>query len=224
MAANIFSETTVAILHPLQVIWAKTLEVVPNLIGAILVLIIGIFVASILGHALRVILEKTGMDAALRKAKLTKAVGHTKVPSLLGELLKWYIIIIFLQAAVSLVNLGTISGLLDSFVRWLPQLLIAVIIMLLGLAAAHYVFIAIKEHTKLKGMLMTGTILRWVIIILVSLVALRQVGVDVGILENTFLLLVGAFALGIALAFGIGLGLGMKKQSEGFLKNLKKNL
>lgn len=221
---NIFSETTVAILNPLQVIWAKTLEIVPNLIGAILVLIIGCFVASILGHALRVILEKTRIDRGLRKAKLTKAVGHTNVPNLLGELLKWYIIIIFLQAAVSLVNLGTISSLLDSFVRWLPQLLVAVIIMLLGLAAAHYVDLTIAEHTKLKGMRLSGRVLKWIIVILVALVALRQVGVDVGLLENTFLLIVGAFAIGIALALGIGLGLGMKKQSEGFIKNLKKNL
>ena len=209
---NIFSETTVAILNPLQVIWAKTLEVVPNLIGAILVLIIGCFVASILGHALRVILEKTKMDKALRKAKLTKAVGHTNVPALLGELLKWYIIIIFFQAAVSLVNLGTISSLLDSFVRWLPQVLVAIIIMLLGLAAAHYVEISIFEHTKLKGMRLTGSALKWIIVVLVGLVALRQIGIDVGILENTFLLLVGAFALGISLALGIGLGLGMKKE------------
>lgn len=224
MAINIFSETTTAILSPLQIIWLKTAEVVPNLIGAILVLIIGCFVAAILGHALRVILEKTKIDTAIRKAKLTKAVGHTHIPNLMGELLKWYIIIIFLQASISLVNLGTLSSLLDSFVRWLPQLLIAVIIMLLGLAAAHYTEITIMEHTRLRGMILTAKVLKWVITILVALVALKQIGIDVGILENTLLLIIGAFALGIALALGIGLGLGMKKQSEGFINELKKNI
>lgn len=221
---NVFAETTVAILNPLQAIWLKFVEVIPNLVGATIVLIIGVFVASILGHALRVILEKTRLDAALRKAKLTRAVGHTNVPSLLGELLKWYIIIIFLQAAVSLVNLGTISTLLNSFVLWLPSLLVAVIIMLVGLAGAHYVQHAIEGHTKLKGMRFTGKVLKWVIIILVGLVALREVGIDVSVLENTFLLVIGALAGGFALALGISLGLGMKKSSENFIKNIKKGI
>lgn len=221
---NMVGETTVAILNPLQAIWLKIVEVLPGLIAAILVLIVGSFIAVILGHALRVILEKTKLDAALRKAKLTKVVGHTHVPALLGELLKWYIIIIFLQAAAALINLGTLSTLLNSFVLWLPNVLIAVIVMLLGLAAAHYVQIKIEEHTKLKGMRLSGVILKWVIIILVALIALRQIGVETGILENTFLLVVGALAGGLALALGISLGLGLKKDAEGLIKDIKKTL
>lgn len=221
---NILSETTVAILNPLQAIWLKLVEVLPGLIAAVLVLIVGSIVAVILGHALRVLLEKTKLDRFLRKAQLTRAVGHTNVPALLGELLKWYVIIIFLQAAASLVNLGTLSTLLNSLVMWLPQLLIAIIVMLVGLAAAHYVQIKIVEHTKLKGMMLSGIVLKWVIIVIAALIALKQVGVEVGILENTFQLVVGALAVGVALALGIGLGLGLKKEAEGFLKEMKKNL
>lgn len=221
---NILGETTVAILNPLQAIWLKLVEVLPGLIAAVLVLIVGSIVAVILGHALRVLLEKTKLDRFLRKTQLTKAVGHTDVPALLGELLKWYIIIIFLQAAASLVNLGTLSTLLNSLVMWLPQLLIAVIVMLIGLAAAHYVQLKVVAHTKLKGMRISGIVLKWVIIVIAALIALKQVGVEVGILENTFQLVVGALAVGVALALGIGLGLGLKKEAEGFLKEMKKNL
>lgn len=221
---NIVSETTVAILNPLQAIWLKLVEVLPGLIAAVLVLIVGSIVAVILGHALRVLLEKTKLDSFLRKTQLTRAVGHTNVPALLGELLKWYIIIIFLQAAASLVNLGTLSTLLNSLVMWLPQVLIAVIVMLIGLAAAHYVQIKIVQHTQLKGMKLFGAVLKWVIIIIAGLIALKQIGVEVGILENTFQLVVGALAIGVALALGIGLGLGLKKEAEGFLKEMKKNL
>ena len=221
---NVLSETTVAILNPLQAIWLKLVEVLPGLIAAVLVLIVGSIVAVILGHALRVVLEKTKIDNFLRKAQLTKAVGHTHVPALLGELLKWYIIIIFLQAAASLVNLGTLSTLLNSLVMWLPQLLIAIIVMLIGLAAAHYAYLRIGAHTKMKGMRLSATVLKWVIIIIAGLIALKQIGVEIGILENTFQLVVGALAVGVALALGIGLGLGLKKEAEGFLKEMKKNL
>lgn len=221
---NLVGETTVAILNPLQAIWLKVVETLPGLIAAVIVLIVGTFIAIILGHALRVVLEKTKLDAALRKAKLTKLVGHTNVPSLLGELLTWYIIIIFLQAAASLVNLGTLSTLLNSFVLWLPNLLVAIIVMLLGLAAAHYVQVKIEEHTKLKGMRISAIVLKWVIIILVALVALRQIGIETGILENTFLLVIGALAGGLALALGISLGLSLKKDAEGLIKDVKKAL
>jgi len=217
-------ETTVAILNPLQAIWLKIVEVLPGLIAAVLVLIVGSFIAVILGHALRVVLEKTKLDNALRKAKLTKLVGHTNVPALLGELLKWYIIIIFLQAAASLVNLGTLSTLLNSFVLWLPNLLIAVIVMLLGLAAAYYIQVKVEEHTKLKGMRLSAVVMKWVVIILVALIALRQIGVETGILENTFLLVIGALAGGLALALGISLGLSLKKDAEGLIKDIKKSL
>lgn len=222
--ANLLTETTVAILSPLQQLWLEAVRVVPNLVGAILVLVIGVFVASILGHALRVLLEKTKMDQALRKAKLTKAVGHTNVPALLGELLKWFVIIIFLQQAVSLVNLGSLSALLNSFVLWLPELLIALIVFLLGLAGAHFVEYKILEHTNLKGMRISAKVLKWIVVLVVALVSLRQIGVDVGILENTFLLVVAALGAGVALALGIGLGLGLKKEAENVIKEVKKNL
>lgn len=222
--ANLLTETTVAILNPLQQLWLEAVRVIPNLVGAILVLVIGVFVASILGHALRVLLEKTKMDSVLRKAKLTKAVGHTNVPSLLGELLKWFVIIIFLEQSVSLVNLGSLSALLNAFVLWLPQLLIAVIVFLLGLAGAHFAEYKVLEHTNLRGMRASAKVLKWVIVIVVSLVSLRQIGVDVGILENTFLVAVAALGAGVALALGIGLGLGLKKEAENVIKDVKKNL
>ena len=73
-------------------------------------------------------------------------------------------------------------------------------------------------------MRLSAIVLKWVIIILVALIALRQVGVETGILENTFLLVVGALAGGLALALGISLGLGLKKDAEGLIKDVKKAL
>ncbi len=224
MAGDIFVGTTQAITGPLGTIASEFVRIIPNLIAAIIVLIIGIFVAVILGHALRVILDKTRLDDALRKLRLTKAVGHTDVPALLGELLKWWVVIVFLQQAVALVDLGTLTELLNRFVFWLPKLLVAVIVILVGLAAAHFVEIKIDEHTKLKGMRLAGLILKWLIVIMVALVALRNIGIDVQLIEQLFLYVIVALAAGIALALGIGLGLGLKKQSESFITALKKGL
>ena len=222
--ANILSETSGAIITPLQSIWLKIVEIIPNLIGAILVLIVGAFVGVILGHATKVVLEKLKVDEMIRKAKLTKAVGHVHVPNLIGEVVKWYILVLFLAPAVELVNLGALSAMLVKFALWLPSLIGAILIFLLGLAGIHYLHATINEHTKLRGAKTANKVLSWVLGIVLILLVLRQIGMDVSILENTFLLVVGAFAVGIALAMGIGLGLGLKKEGEELVRGMRKHL
>lgn len=220
--AGFISETSSAIISPLSAIWMAIVDQLPAIVSAIIVLIIGVFVALILGHAVRVILEKLRVDEFVRKARLTKTIGHTHVPAIVGELFRWYIIILFLQQAVSLLQLGTLTALLDKFVNWLPHLLIAVIVLLLGIAVANYIQIKIEEHSSQRGARASGAILKVVIVVMVIILALDQIGVDVGILESTFLLILGALAIGIALALGIGLGLGLRKESENIVKNLRK--
>jgi hypothetical protein len=216
-------ETSQAITHPLGAIWQAIVSQLPSLVAAIIVLVIGVFVAVILGHALRVILEKLRVDDYVKKARLTKVVGHTHVPAVVGELFKWYIIVLFLQQGVALINLGTLSLLLDSFVGWLPRVIIAIVVLLFGLAVANYVELKTVEFSKQRGVRASGAILKWVIVIMVLILSLRQIGVEVGILENTFLMIIGSIAIGIALALGIGLGLGLRKESESFIKNIKKH-
>lgn len=221
--ANILSETGIAIMSPLQSMWDKVIEGIPSLVGAIIVMIIGVFVAVVLGHLLRVLLEKSGLDDLIRKVRLTKEVGHTNVPAIAGEILRWYIIIIFLQAAVSLINLGTLSDLLNRFVLWLPNLIVAIVMVLVGLAIAHYVEIKIVEHTKLKGVRTSGKLLKTVVVMIVVILAINQIGVDVSLLENILLIIIGALAIGVAVAMGIGLGFGLKKESQSIIKEIKKS-
>jgi hypothetical protein len=219
MVVELLQQTGGAIVQPLYVLWLDVINILPNLIAAIIVLIIGYFVGLALGHVVKVILEKIGLNKWIKNAKLSKALGHTNVPGITGELFKWYIFIIFLQQAVSLVNLGEISSLLNTLVLWLPNLLVAVVVVLVGLALAHYVEIKVTEHSKLRGLITLTKALKVVIILLVALIALRQIGVNVGILENTFLIVVA----GISLAFAIAFGSASKKDAAELMKKFKKN-
>lgn len=221
--AGFVSETSQAIINPLSEIWLAIVSQLPAIVAALIVLIIGCFVAVILGHALRVVLEKLKVDDYVRKARLTKTIGHTHVPAIAGEIFKWYIIILFLQQSVALVNLGTLSNILDRFVVWLPQVIVAIVVLLFGVAVANYVQMKIEEHSKQRGAKASGVILKSVIVVMVIILALKQIGVEVGLLENTFMLIIGALAVGIALALGIGLGLGLRKESENIVKDIRKN-
>ncbi len=221
--AGFLGETTMGIISPLDTLWRSIVTQLPGIVAAVIVLVVGGFVAVILGHALKVVLEKLRVDDYVRKARLTKTIGHTHVPAVAGEIFKWFIIILFLQQAVALVNLGTISVLLGQFVAWLPSVIVAIVVLLFGIAAANYVYYKTWEHSKQKGVRASAGILKVVILFMVIVMALEQVGVDLSFIKQTFQLIVGALAIGIALALGIGLGLGLRKESENMIKSIRKN-
>jgi len=211
------------LLNPLFTLWQSTVDLLPGLVAAIILLIIGYFIGMIIGHAVRIILEKFKLDAKVKKAKLVKAVGHTHLPAIFGELTKWFIFVIFLQQGVALLRLGAFSNLLNEFVIWLPNVIAAVVIILFGLGLAHFVEMKMIQHSKMKGMKFFAGLMKIVIMIISVIVSLEQIGIQVSVVENTFLLIVGAFAVGIAVALGIGLGLGMKSQAQNMVNKWFKN-
>ena len=223
MALAALSATGNLLLEPFKVLWNGLRYILPALILAIIVLILGYIVAYLIGHGLKYLLEKA-VGRQLKEAHLTRAVGHTNWPSLVGELVKWFIFIVFLNVAVSILQINTLTRLLESFVAWLPNVLFAIIIFFAGIALAHYIDIKITEHTKMKGMRAITGVIKAVIVFLVVLVALDQIGINVSVLEHAFLILVAALGLGAALALGIVLGFGMKDEAHDIVKRFKKNL
>lgn len=215
-----FVDTGAAILSPLENLWVSFVGLLPSFIAAILLLIVGYLLGTVLGNILRVALQKIGTDVRLHKLELMKSVGKFHLSSIVGELLKWYVFIIFLQAAVDLLELGSLTVVLTAFVGWLPQLIVAIIIILFGLLIAHYVELKIKQHTNVKGVRTSAVVLKWVLVFIVILTALKQIGIEVDMFENAFYLILGALAIGFALAVGIGLGLGMKKNGERIIQKI----
>ncbi|MBI2148466.1 hypothetical protein HYU23_02205 [Candidatus Woesearchaeota archaeon] len=210
-------------LQPLFRLWQDFISIFPSIVVALLLLILGYFIGWAIGHAVKWLLDKAGLDNIVKKSGMTKEFGHTHIPNLLGELVKWFVFIIFLQVAVDVLNLNTLSNLLNDFVRWLPNVLFAIIVFFAGIGLAHYIGMKIREHTKMRGMLIAAGIVKVVILYLVLVIALHQIGIDVSILENAFLILLGALGLGFALAMGIGLGLGLRDHASDFVDKIKKN-
>jgi len=218
------TETVIAIRNPFDFLWMSFVKFFPKLIGLIVLLVIGYLTGLVLGYVLKTVLQKLGLDRWLDRTELNKAIGKTHVSSILGEILKWYVFIIFLQAAVDLIDLGPLSDVLGRFVVWLPHLIIAVVIVLVGLVFAHFVELRVLTHSKVKGIRASVKLIKWVIIFMVIVIALKQIGLQVGLLENAFLLIIGSLAVGVALAFGISLGFGLKKDGEKFIRDIFKNL
>ncbi len=212
-----------ALVNPVLTIGETILNALPGFIGAIIVILVGYVIGWLLGLGTTKLLAKLGLDKHMKKVGLAKGIGHTELSAIIGAVVKWYVFLVFLGEAVSLVNLGVISSLLIALVGWLPSAIVGVIVVIFGLIAAQYVGDRMLT-AKIGGIKILTAIVRVVIIFFAIVIALNQTGLDVSIMENTFLLLVGGVALAFALAFGIGLGLGLKNEAEGFVSGfLKKN-
>ena len=212
------------ILNPLFNLWLSFVDIFPGLVAALIILILGYLIGFIMGHAVRIILQKIGIDTQVQKSKLTKAIGNAHISALVGEITKWYIFVIFLQSAVDVLRLGTLSVILTQFALWLPDVIAAVLIVIFGLLFAQYVDLKMQETSKVKGSNMWGKVLKWAITLIVIVIALSQIGIDVSLLENIILLVVGAFAVGIALAIGLSFGLGSKGEAANIVKKITKKL
>ena len=221
MALDAVTATGSLILNPLLTLWSGFINTLPGIVAAIIILIIGYFVALGLGSLVRIILEKAGLNNYMEKHKVSSLVGHIKISNLFGEIIKWYVFIIFIQAAVDLLHLGSLSSVLTNFVLWLPNVIVAAVVIIFGVGLAHYVGIKVEEHTDMKGTKFLSRLLKIVIIFMVVVVALSQIGVDVSIIENTFLILIGALGLGIAIALGIGLGKSMNINGKQIVRDIE---
>lgn len=223
-ATNVIGNTGSMMLQPLYSLWDRFVEIFPGMIWAIILIIFGYLLASILGYSFKLLLQKFGLDEQVKRAKLTKAVGSIHLSMIFGELLKWYIFIIFLQSAVDVLNLGALTGLLEKLVLWLPNVIAAVLIMLFLLFLAHFLEMKIVENSNMKGVKTIAVVIKYVLIVIAAIISLNQIGIDVSLLENLTLIIIGSLAVGIALALGIGLGLGLKKEGESIINEIRKNI
>jgi len=220
--ANALGLTYSTLVSPLVSLWNSFIWILPGLLIAIIALIAGYFVSLILSYAVEKGLKRIKFDDKIRKLGLGNALGGVALTTILTAVVKWYVFILFLQGAVNaLSSEWVLSALLIKLANWLPSAVVAFLIVVFGLITMHYIGNKMLK-ARLWGIKLLTAVVRGVVFFVVAVIALNQVGLDVSILENSFLLIIGGVAVGIALALGIGLGLGLKKEAEDLLKDLMK--
>ena len=219
---GIIQETGRSIVTPIQAIGESFLYFIPGIIAAIIILVIGWFIAKLISWVVKKICVQINLDKwVMDKTNLAKLSGKFELSKFLTLITKWYVFILFLPPAAHIVNMVPLSTFLLSVAFWIPSVILALIIAFLGFIAADYVAEKVKE-TKAKYAKMLGDILRIIIIVFVLIIALKQMRLDISMAEHSFLIILGGIMLAISLAIGIGFGLGLKEESKPMIKNLKK--
>ena len=197
--------------------------VVLGLLVAAFFIIVGWLIGNFSKKVLIHLLQFAKLDEWAKANNLKDAVGGIHLSNLAGSFLKWYVILLFLQQAVDSVKLNSIKVFLEAIVFFIPVLLFAVAVFVLGLLLGRFVKnkIMATNHKHKKSM---GSIVEMVIIYLSLILALERIGLNVQILKDAFLIAFSAFVIVLALVFGVSLGLAFKKEAKDLVNTLKKEM
>jgi len=206
------------ILNPLLTLWNSTVSVLPGIIAAILILIVGYLIALIIGSAIKHLIRFSRVDDWMARHGKEKAIGGLKLSNVTGSLVKWLVFLVFLIPAANVIKLENLSSVLTTFALWFPNLILAVIITLVGLVLAHTVAEAVGQAKKLKGIHGVKTIVYIATLFIFLDIALRQIGVNIVFAEAIVLVVL----IGIMLAIAIGFGLGLRPHAEDIIKNWRR--
>jgi hypothetical protein len=184
----------------------------PMLVFAIVVFVIGWVIGIIVGRFVSQVVHSLKIDAALRNAGVEDAVRNAgyKLDSgaFVGGLFRWFIIIVFLLASLEILGLTQVTLFLDQIVLfYLPQVIVAVLILLAGAVIGQVVQNVVSGSARAAGLVsagFVGAMARWAIWFIAILAALTQLGIAAGILQTLFMGVVVALALAFGLAFGLG--------------------
>ena len=192
-------------------VWVSFASFIPNLIGALIVLIIGLIVAAGLGVLVEKIFEAVRLDTFLEKLGLKpifeRAGLKLRAAYFLGRLVYWFIIVGFLLAVSDSVGLYALSGFLTSILNYLPNVIAAVLILLASLVLGHFlrrVVTASVMSAKLHAANFLGTLTRYAIWIFAFIIALGELGIAAAYMQILFTGLVAMLAIAGGLAFGLG--------------------
>lgn len=209
----------------LQRLWSGVVGVVPNLLGAIVILIIGLIVAYVLGVlVVEKILEALKLDSLLGTLGLTpyfeRAGMRLRGARFLGQVVYWFVIMSFLLAASDILGLYAFSAFLRDVLVYIPNVVAAVLVMLAAVVLANFtkrIVTASVVGARLHGAHFLGSLTWWAITVFGFLTALVQLNVAPSVINT----LITGFIAMLAIAGGLAFGLGGKDYAASLIGRLR---
>lgn len=190
-----------AISGPANAVVARIFAMIPDVLGAIVIIAIGVVIAKLVSKLLESLLAGVGADSLVEKltGNTEKKIALSKI---LSAVVKYVLVVIFLVQGINVLDLPVLTGIGTAVIAYLPAALSAVIILAVGLFAANTAEAAlVKKFPNAKASAMIAKV---AIYVLVAFLCLSQLGVATAIVETTFILIMAALCVAFAVAFGIG--------------------
>jgi hypothetical protein len=198
-------------MSPLRQLYQHLVQFFPRLAGAAVLIILGLFLAWLTSKLIRKSLvafhfdrfsNQVGLTSLLEKAKISKAASE-----LLSLAVYWFVFLNFFMIAVRNLDEPVMSGVFSKFFSYLPNLLVSILIILLGLMAGKFISRSVllaATNSGLKSARILSAGVDLLIIMFTLSLALEQMEIGQSTIVAAFSILFGGVVLALALAFGLG--------------------
>jgi len=189
--------------------FASIVAFLPQLLAAIVILVVGYLVAKLVEKATDTILEKLRFDEALERGGIRSALQRTGTrldpSSMLARLVFWTIMLVAILMAANALGLTAVAAMFERLVAYIPNVIVAVLIIVAGMLIGEFVKDLIAASMgSVGGGMAVSRVAKVAIVTLAVFMALDQLQVAENIVTMAFTLLLGALALAAGLAFGLG--------------------
>jgi hypothetical protein len=204
-----------------QGLWYQVGLFLPKLLSAVVILIIGLIVASVLSDIARRLIRYTGIDSLFDKiearAHLDKMGIRFALSSVVSWFVRWFIIIATLIVVADTLDLQQITVFLQQILLYIPNVIVAVAIVTIGLVAGQFVSTMVADALRASSLtsqnsVMMGKLAKYAIVIFSFMAALLQLGIAPQLIEILF--------AGIVLTLTLAFGLGGREQAAKYLARL----
>jgi hypothetical protein len=200
-----------AIMTSLTAALSMFLAAIPRIVGFVVILIIGWLIAGVLAAAVAALLRVVRFNDLAQRSGLSGFVHNMGVrkdtAGVLADIVKWFVRLIVMVVAFDALGLPAVSSILQQFLLWIPNLVVAVVILVIAGLAANALGDLIRGATAQAGFSnpdLLATIARVAVWSFGIVIAVNQVGVAQTLVNTLFMGFVGALALAAGLAFGLG--------------------
>jgi len=194
-----------------QKAFSQILNLAPNVLAMVLVLVVGYFVARIAGRVIAALSEKIGLETASQRSGLAASMRQVgiqqKVSWIFGQLVFWLLMCVFLTAGFNILGLQTVSAAMEQIVAYIPNLLVAAVVVVIGLLVATFLRGVIATSADRLGLSYAEHLANacyWVLALMTFIAAFKQLHIEFALLEQMIVIAFGGLALGFGLAFGLG--------------------
>jgi small-conductance mechanosensitive channel len=184
-------------------------QFLPRLAGALVLIVAGLLIAGIFGRITRKALDRAGLDRLAERAGANELLGRgglgSSLSALVATAVRLTIIVVACFAALTLLGLAFLSDSLNQAILFIPSLVTALVLVLIGIVVGALVRAwADRATAQLDFPVAIGPVLQVIVVVLFALCGAAQAGVSVAPLALAALVLLGTIAVTLALAFGLG--------------------
>ncbi len=224
MVLQSWTEVTV---NAFQSLWEGFISFLPSLLGALIVFFIGWAIAVGLQKLITQILRALRLDSILEKIGASRFFDRAGIKmdfsGWIGIFVKWFLLVVFLLAAVDILKLSEVSVFLRSILAYIPNVVVAAIILVVAVWMATVVKKILQASvaaSNIKASALVGAVAYWAIVIFALFAALIQLGIAPVLLQT----IITGFIAMLAIAGGLAFGLGGKDMAENILNKLRKGM